>query len=102
MNRHNRIILVGREPEDLAQVTRILETAGYIVSVTESDGVAIDLAGSSEYDALFIGSEVPPLDRRYVTTTARALNPDMAVLVVQSPESVLTQLRQAGIERFDR
>ena len=100
MNEQNRIILVGREPEDMDRITRLLEGAGYIVSVTVSDGVAIDLAGSSDYDALFIGSEVPELDRRYVTTEARALNPDMAVMVVHSPESVLTQLRQAGIERF--
>ncbi|MFQ6028331.1 MAG: hypothetical protein ACE5Q6_12635 [Dehalococcoidia bacterium] len=102
MKNQNRIILVGREQKEMDQVTRLLESAGYIVSVTVSDGVAIDLAGSSEYDALFIGSEVPEPDRRYVTTEARALNPDMAVMVVQSPESVLTQLRQAGIERFDR
>ena len=100
MNEQNRIILVGREPEDMDLITRLLEGAGYIVSVTVSDGVAIDLAGSSDYDALFIGSEVPEVDRRYVTTEARSLNPDMAVMVVHSPESVLTQLRQAGIERF--
>ena len=100
MNEQNRIILVGRDPEDMDQITRLLEGAGYIVSMTVSDGVAIDLAGSSDYDALFIGSEVPEVDRRYVTTEARSLNPDMAVMVVHSPESVLTQLRQAGIERF--
>ncbi len=80
---------------DLA--TPLLEKAGFIVTGTFSDGVALDLAGSSDYAALLIGGDVPESDRRYVTTEARKMKPGMAVVIVQSLESVLTQLRQAGI-----
>ena len=79
------------------RVTRLLEMAGCIVTSTLDDGVAIDLAGSSDYDALLIGGEVSESDRRYVRSEARSKNPSMAVLIIHSAESVLTQLRQAGI-----
>ena len=97
VNETNRILIVGRERELLDRVTRVLESAGYIVTSTLDDGVAIDLAGSSDYDALLIGGEVSQVDRRYVTSEARSKSPSMAVLTVHSAQSVLTQLRQAGI-----
>lgn len=97
MNQNSRILIVGRERRILDRVTRLLEMAGYIVTSTLDDGVAIDLAGSSDYDALLIGGEVSESDRRYVRSEARSKNPSMAVLIIHSAESVLTQLRQAGI-----
>ncbi len=97
MNENNRVLVVGREQELMDEVTSLLERAGYIVTGTFNDGVALDLAGSSDYAALLIGVDVPESDRRYVTTAARKMKPDMAVVIVQSLESVLTQLRQAGI-----
>ena len=36
------------------RLARILEGAGYIVASTTNDGVAIDMAGASGYDALLI------------------------------------------------
>lgn len=97
MNENNRILIVGGERRLLDRVTRILEMAGYIVTGTLDGGVAIDLAGSSDYGALLIGGEVSESDRRYVTSEARNKSPSMAVLIVHSAQSVLTQLRQAGI-----
>ncbi len=97
MNESVRIIMVARDQEFLDDVTRLLEGDGYIVTSTLSDGVAIDLAKSSEYDAVLIGSEVTQTERRYVTNEVRAVYPMMPVLVVEVVESVLTQLRQAGI-----
>ena len=93
----NRILILGRQPEIVERVTRILETVGCTVASTLDDEVAIDLAGSSGYDALIIESEVPENDSRYVTTKARSVNSTIAVIVVRAPESTLTQLRQAGI-----
>jgi hypothetical protein len=97
MNNSNRILIFGREQQLTDEVTRILETAGFIVTGTLDEGVAIDLAANSDYEALLIGEEVSPSDRRYVATKTRNANPSLTVVVVQSPESVLTQLRQAGI-----
>ena len=79
------------------QVTRLLEGVGCIVTGTLSDAVAIDLAGSSDYDALLIAEEVSQSDSRYIATKARDNKPSMPVILAHGPKSVLTQLRQAGI-----
>ena len=67
---------------------------GYIVTGTTNDSVAIDMVSTSDYAALLIGGEVPQADRRYIATEARNGNSSMAVLTIQSPQSVLTQLSQ--------
>ncbi len=97
MNEKNRILIFDRQQETLDRLTRVLESVGYIVTGTLNDGVAVDLAVSSDYDVLLIGDEVPQSDRRYVATEARKRKPSMSVVVVHGPESVLTQVRQAGI-----
>ena len=90
-------MIVGREQEATDRITRLLESVGCIVTATLSDEVAIDLAGSSEYDALLIGDEVPDSDARYVAAESRSKKPDLPVVVVRGAEAVLTQLRQAGV-----
>ena len=97
MNERNRILVVGRQQESLDPVIRLLESVGCIVTGTLNDSVAIDLAGSSDYDALLIGQDVSRPDQRYVIAMARSKSPLMQVLVVRGLQSVLTQLRQAGI-----
>ena len=94
---NNRLLLVGRRQDYMDQLTRTLEMAGYIVTATQDDGVAIDLAGSSSYAALLIGREVSAADRRYVATQSRIKDSLLTVVVVNNPTSILTQLRQAGV-----
>ena len=98
MIEQSRILIVGRQRETMDRVVRILENVGCIVTGTLNDGVAIDLAGSSDYDALLIGDDLSRSDRRYVTTQARNRRPSIAVIALNSPDSVLTQLRHAGIK----
>ena len=97
MTESNRILFMGREWETMDTVTRILEGMGCTVTGTVSDAVAIDLAISSDYAALLISDEVPQSDGRYVIREARKKKPSLAVVTVRSPESVLTQLKQAGL-----
>ena len=97
MTDSNRILVVSRYDGTVDDVTRILEAVGCIVTGTSSDEVAVDLAGSSDYDALLIGDDVPDTVGRYLTHQARNRTPDIAVITCRSPESVLTQLQQAGI-----
>ena len=92
-----RIVMVSRDSEFLDEVTRLMESDGYIVTSTMSDAAAIDLAKSSDCDAVLMGSEIPQTDRRYVTNEVRAVEPMMPVIVVEGIEAVLTKLRQAGI-----
>lgn len=95
MSSNKRIVILGRDVSSLDSLTLILEGAGYIVANTTNDGVAIDMVGSSSYDALLIGRDVAEPDRRYVATESRNRDLGIVVLTVNSPRSVLTQLSQA-------
>ena len=95
MSSNKRIVILGRDAAGLDGLTRILEGAGYIVASTTNDGVAIDMVGSSAYDALLIGRDVAESDRRYVATESRNRDGRILVLTVNSPRSVLIQLSQA-------
>ena len=94
---NTRILLVGRDQKNLEGTTKILEQVGVIVTGTSDDSIAIDLVGSSQYDALLISRDVSLPDRRYITTQARNLDVDIPVVVVESPEAVLIRLRHAGV-----
>ena len=89
--------MVGRDQKSLEGTTKILEQVGVIVTGTSDDSIAIDLVGSSQYDALLISRDVSLPDRRYITTQARKLDVDIPVVVVESPEAVLIRLRHAGV-----
>ncbi len=92
---NKRIVVLGRDSVGIDGLTRILEGAGYIVASTTNDGVAIDMVGSSPYDAVLINRDVAEADRRYVATQARNRDIGILVLTVNSQRSVLTQLSQA-------
>ena len=98
MTGQNRILIVGRHQGFVDQVTRLLEGVGCIVTSTLSDAVALDLAISSDYDALLIDSEVSQIDGAYLTTGTRKSKPATPIIVVHGAESVLTQLFQAGVK----
>ena len=95
MNSNKRLVVLGRDASGLDRLTRILEGAGYIVTSTVSDSTAIDMVGSSTYDAMLISRDVPEPDRRYVATESRNRDVGLPVLTVNSPRSILTQLTQA-------
>ena len=97
MTGQKRILIVGRHQAFVDQVTRLLEGVGCIVTSTLSDAVALDLAISSDYDALLIDSVISQFDGAYLSTRTRKSKPSTAVIVVHSAESVLTQLVQAGV-----
>ncbi len=92
-----RILIFGRAQDRVDRTTAVLERVGYIVTATLDGGVALDLVGSAGFDALLIDREVSAQDRRYVTTQAREADPGIPVVVVESPEAVLTRLRHAGL-----
>ncbi len=94
MNGNKRIVVLGRDASDIDRLTRVLEGAGYIVSSTTNDSVAVDMVGSSSYDALLINRDVTEADRRYVSTQSRNRDVGLLVLTVNSPRSILTQLAQ--------
>ena len=98
MNDQKRILMFGQRQESVDRVVQILEGVGFTVTSTLNDVVAVDLAGASDYDALLIGEDVPQPDLRYVRAEARKRRSSIRVVIVHSPESVLTQVTQAGIK----
>jgi CheY-like chemotaxis protein len=92
-----RVLIVGRHQGFVDELTGVLEGLGCIVTSTLSDAVALDLAVSSDYEALLIDSELSQADAAYLATGARKSSPSTAVITVHSVESVLTQLVQAGV-----
>ncbi len=99
MTEPSRILVVGRREDTTHKFTRVLEADGHIVTSTLSDAVALDLASSSDFDAVVIGGGVSHADSRYLGTQIRGKNPNTAIVVAHGPESVLSQLRQAFKER---
>ena len=95
VNRIRRVLLVGDEQEKADRVTRILEGDGYIVTTTLSSTTALDLADNSPFDALVIDAEVPLTDRRYLLRVVQVKEPFTASVIVESPASVVSQLKQA-------
>ncbi len=81
------------------RVTRKLESDAYIVTGTLNDAIALDLAGSSDFDALVIGGDVSLSDRGYLANEVRKRQPAIPVVLVATPNSILTQLRQAFKEK---
>ncbi len=99
MTEPSRILVVGRHEGTTHKFTRALEADGHIVTSTLSEATALDLAGSSYFDAVVIGGGVSHADIRYLGTQIQRKNSSTAIIVVHGPESVLSQLRQAFKER---
>ena len=97
----NRVLVVGLRSETMDSVTRRLESDGYIVTGTLDDNVAIDLAASSDFNAIVIDDEIPSSKRGYLMAQVREHRPDIAVVVAEGSNSVVTQIRQAFKERGD-
>ncbi len=95
----HRLLVVGREEGAMREVTRVLEGDGHIVTGTLSDVVALDLASSTDFDALLVVSGVSPSDRRHITAQVRKRQPSIPVVYVEAPTSILIQLRQAFKEK---
>ena len=87
-------MIVGRQQDPTDRITKILESNGYLVSSTLSEITAIDLATSSEFDAVVIGREVLASDRSHLRSVVRGHDASTVVIIAQSPESVMTQLNQ--------
>ncbi len=95
----HRLLVVGREEGAMREVTRVLEGDGHIVTGTLSDVVALDLASSTDFDAVLVVSGVSLPDRLHITTHVRKRQPSIPVVYVEAPTSVLIQLRQAFKEK---
>ena len=94
MQQQRRVLVVGRDTGDMDTVTATLEGSGYSVTGTLHDDIAIDLAASSEFDALLT---VDMRQKERAELRGEVLKRQRKIKVVQAEgtESVLTLLKQA-------
>ena len=90
-----RVLVVGRQQDETDRVTSVLEGNAFIVTSTLNDDVAIDLAASTGFDALVVGSGVSHVEFASLREDVLRRQPDIKVVEERGVDSVLTLLRQA-------
>lgn len=75
-------------------VTAALEAGGYSVSATLHDDIAVDLAASSEFDALLTDG-MTRQERSALRGQVLDKQPAIKIVQAEGPESVLTLIKQA-------
>ena len=75
-------------------VSTILERDGYIVSGTTNGEIAIDLASTTDFDAMLIGEGLTEAEKSMLSGEVRRQHPSIVVVKTNAPESVLTLLNQ--------
>lgn len=95
MQKQHRVLLVGREQDVIDTVTSTLEANGYSVTGTLHDDIAIDLAASSEFDAMLSGGGMTQKDWTQLRGEVLKKLPKIKVVQAEGPESVLTLMKQA-------
>ena len=90
----HRILLVGRSQEPVDAVTATLEAGGYSVSATLHDDIAVDLAASSDFDALLTDG-MTRQERSALRGQVLDKQPSIKIVQAEGPESVLTLIKQA-------
>ena len=94
MQRQSRVLVVGRNTDDMDTVTATLEGSGYSVTGTLHDDIAVDLAASSEFDAILM-ADMTQKERTELRGEVLKKQPKIKVVQAEGPESVLTLLKQA-------
>ena len=94
MQQQRRVLVVGRSTDDMETVTATLEGNGYSVTGTLHDDIAVDLAASSEFDAILM-AEMTQKERTELRGEVLKKQPKIKVVHAEGPESVLTLLKQA-------
>ena len=94
MQQQRRVLVVGRSTDDMETVTARLEGSGYSVTGTLYDDIAIDLAASSEFDALLM-VDMRQKERTGLRGEVMKKQKKIKVVQAEGTESVLTLLKQA-------
>lgn len=96
---NHRILVYADREDELAALTSRLDADGHSATGTVVDELAIDLASSSDFEALLVDRHVPPRDQLWITSEISRRNPGILIIRANGPEAIITQLRQAFTER---
>ena len=88
------MLAVVRDQTELDGVITLLEGNGFAATGTSLDAIAIDLASSTEFDALLISGGPSAAEQARLAAEVRRYQPDIIVVRPGSPLSILSLLRQ--------
>lgn len=94
LEQQHRILVVGRRQEPVDAVNAVLEAGGYSVTATLHDDIAVDLAASSEFDALLTDG-MTRAERSSLRGEVLQKLPAIKIVQTEGVESVLTLMKQA-------
>lgn len=91
-----RILVVGRRPDIMLKVQRLLESAGYLHEGALTDAAAMELMKTSTFDALLLGGGVEDASRASLGKAFAAAQPGRPVVEhFGGPDGLLENLRGA-------
>ncbi len=95
LQKQHQVLVVGRHQDVLDAITTLLEANGYSVTSTLHDDIAIDLAASSEFDAMLLGGGMTQKEWTQLRGEVLKKLPKIKLVQAEGPESVLTLMKQA-------
>ena len=95
-----RILLVDDDKGALATTRRALEMDGHTITAWEDGAEALaDLRSGAGYEVLVTDMQLPGLDGLGLATRARALRPNLAIVMISGHASVLEDAMKRAIPR---
>ena len=95
MGSYIRVLVVAQSQRRADELTEILERNSCLVTATTSVTTALDISGYSDFDALVIAEDTPPLERAYLRTQVANSQPSAVIVSNRASRSVMIQLSQA-------
>lgn len=92
---YTRVLVVALGEDRAAELTRILERNGCMVTSTTGVTAALDLAGYSDFQAVVVAEDIPLAERGYIRSQLAQTQPSAVFVSNRSSRSVMLQLSQA-------
>ena len=92
---YTRVLVVALGEDRAAELTRILERNGCMVTSTTGVTAALDLAGYSDFQAVVVAEDIPLADRAYIRAQIARSQPNAVLVSNRSSRSVMLQISQA-------
>ena len=91
---YTRVLVVALTEARAAELTRVLERNGCMVTSTGVTA-ALDLAGYSDFQAVVVAEDIPLAERAYIRSQLARSQPNAVLVSNRSSRSVMLQLSQA-------
>jgi DNA-binding NtrC family response regulator len=101
MKSNGHILVVDDTPEVLVMIGKMLENAGYTVTLAGSGQDAVDKVSSMEIDAVFMDVQMPEMDGLQAMNIIKFHKPHLPIIVITGSGSVHVAIRAMQQGAFD-